>query len=44
MMSLKDVSLKFQLTFEEHLNNIVAKVNKTVGLLRNFRNFYQGQR
>ena len=32
------VTLDFKLTFEEHLNNVLAKVNKAVGLLRKFRN------
>ena len=32
------VILGFKLTFEEHLNNVLAKVNKAVGLLRKFRN------
>ena len=32
------VILDFKLTFEEHLNNVLAKVNKAVGLLRKFRN------
>ena len=25
--------IRFQITFEEHLNNVLAKVNKAVGLL-----------
>ena len=37
------VILDFQLIFEEHLNNVSAKVNKTVGLLRKLQNYYQGQ-
>ena len=32
------VSLDFKLTFEEHLNNVLAKVNKAVGFLRKLRN------
>ena len=32
------VILDFKLTFEEHLNNVLAKVNKAVGLLRKLRN------
>ena len=32
------VILDFKLTFEEHLNNVLAKVNKTVGLLRKLQN------
>ena len=32
------VILDFKLTFEEHLNNVSAKVNKAVGLLRKLRN------
>ena len=32
------VILDFKLTFEEHLNNVLAKFNKTVGLLRKLRN------
>ena len=32
------VILNFKLTFEEHLNNVLAKVNKAVGLLRKLRN------
>ena len=28
------VTLVFKLTVEEHLNNVLAKVNKVVGLLR----------
>ena len=32
------VTLDFKLTFEEHLNNVLAKVNKAVGLLRKLRN------
>ena len=31
------VILDFKLTFEEHLNNVLAKVNKVVGLLRKLR-------
>ena len=32
------VILDFKLTFEEHLNNILAKVNKAAGLLHKLRN------
>ena len=32
------VTLDFKLTFEVHLNNVLAKVNKAVGLLRKLRN------
>ena len=32
------VILDFKLKFEEHLNNVLAKVNKAVGLLRKLRN------
>ena len=32
------VILNFKLTFEEHLNNVLAKVNKAVGLLHKLRN------
>ena len=32
------VTLDFKLKFEEHLNNVLAKVNKAVGLLRKLRN------
>ena len=32
------VILDFKLTFEDHLNNVLAKVNKAVGLLRKLRN------
>ena len=32
------VILDFKLTFEDHLNNLLAKVNKAVGLLRRLRN------
>ena len=32
------VSLDFKLTFEEHLNNALAKVKKAVGPLRKLRN------
>ena len=32
------VRLDFKLTFEDHLNNVLAKVNKAVGLLRKLRN------
>ena len=32
------VILNFKLTFEEHLNNVLAKVNKAVSLLRKLRN------
>ena len=32
------VILDFKLTFEEHLNNVLAKVNKVVGLLCKLRN------
>ena len=32
------VILDFKLTFEEYLNNVLAKVNKAVGLLRKLRN------
>ena len=31
------VILDFKLTFEEHLNNVLAKLNKAVGLLRKLR-------
>ena len=30
--------LDFKLTYEEHLNNVLTKVNKAVDLLRKFRN------
>ena len=30
--------LDFKLTYEEHLNNVLAKVNKAVDLLRKLRN------
>ena len=32
------VILDFKLTFEEHLNNVLANVNKAVGFLRKLRN------
>ena len=32
------IILDFKLTFEEHLNNVLAKVNKAVGPLRKLRN------
>ena len=32
------VILDFKLTFEDHLNNVLGKVNKEVGLLRKLRN------
>ena len=32
------VILAFKLTFEDHLNNVLAKVNKTVGLLHKLQN------
>ena len=32
------VILDFKLTFEEHLNNVLTKVNKVIGLLRKLRN------
>ena len=32
------VILDFKLTFEDHLNNVLAKVNKAVGLFRKLRN------
>ena len=32
------VILDFKLTFEEHLNNMLTKVNKVIGLLRKLRN------
>ena len=32
------VILDFQLIFEEHLSNVLAKVNKTVGLLHKLQN------
>ena len=32
------VILDFKLAFEEHLNNVLAKVNKSISLLRKFRN------
>ena len=32
------VTLDFKLTFEEHLNNVLAKVYKAVGFLRKLRN------
>ena len=31
-----DVILDFKLTFEEHLNNVLAKVNKVIGLVLEF--------
>ena len=31
------VILDFKLTYEEHLNNVLAKLNKAVGLLRKLR-------
>ena len=33
-----DVILGLKLTFEEHLNNVLAKVNRAVGLLLKLRN------
>ena len=33
------VTLDVKLTFDEHLNNVLNKVNKTIGLLRKFQNF-----
>ena len=33
------VILDFKLTFEEHLNHVLAKVNKAVGLLCKLQNF-----
>ena len=38
------VELDFKLTFKDHLNNVLAKVNKAVGLYANFEIHYQGQR
>ena len=38
------VILDFKLTFEEHLNNVLAKVNKAVALYANFEIYYQKQR
>ena len=32
------VILDFKLAFEEHLNNVLAKVNKSISLLRKLRN------
>ena len=32
------VILAFKLTFEDHLNNVLAEVNKTVGLLHKLQN------
>ena len=32
------VILDFKLTFEEHVNNVLAKVNKAVGLFHKLRN------
>ena len=31
--------LDYKLNFEEHLKTIVNKINKTIGLLREFQNF-----
>ena len=33
-----DVTLDFKLTFDEHLNDVLNKVNKTIGLLRKLQN------
>ena len=33
-----DVILDFKLTFEDHLNNVLGKANKAVGLLCKFQN------
>ena len=41
---LLGVVLDFKLTFKDHLNNVLAKVNKAVGLYANFEIHYQGQR
>ena len=38
------VILDFKLTFEEHLSNVLANVNKAVRLLRKLVIYYQGQR
>ena len=32
------ITLDFKLTFEEHLNNVLTKVNKVIALLRKLRN------
>ena len=34
------VILDFKLAFEEHLNNVLAKVNKAVGLVGKLRNIF----
>ena len=34
-----DVTLDVKLTFDEHLNNVLNKVNKIIGLLRKLQNF-----
>ena len=31
--------LDFKPTFEDHVNNVIAKVNKSVGLIRKLRTF-----
>ena len=36
------VAVDFKLTFADHLNNVLAKVNKTIGLLLKFRNLLPG--
>ena len=33
-----DVILDFKSTFEDHFNNVIVRVNKTIGLLRKLRN------
>ena len=37
------VTLDVKLTFDEHLNHVLNKVNKTIDLLRKFKIYYLGQ-
>ena len=39
-----NVMLDYKLTFENNLNNLLAKVSKAIGLYPNFEIYYQQQR
>ena len=37
-----DVTLDFKVTYENHLNNVIAKVSNTIGFSRKLRNLFPG--
>ena len=37
-----DVTLDFKVTYENHLNNVIAKISKTIGFSRKLQNLFPG--